>query len=177
MVGVAVSLVVSVIGIVTAGPLFHVVDHDRLAVWAPGWLYSAGVIAVGVGLHIFLKRWTTLAMMVLLVMLNFTTSGGIYRPDLQNGFFGGLHSFRTGAGFLEGARSILYFDGGAGLGGHVPTLALWLLLGGAVMACAALHEKRGRAAVWREASAGASMQTSAEAVEEMEEETEEAVAV
>ncbi|MFF1904033.1 hypothetical protein [Kitasatospora sp. NPDC058218] len=163
LVGLAVSLAVSVIGIVTAGPVFHVVDHDLAAVWALGWLYSAGVIAIGIGLHSFLKRWTTLTMMVLFVMLNFTTSGGIYRPELQNGFFGGLHAFWTGAGFMEGARSILYFDGGAGLGGHVLTLALWLLLGGAVMVGAARYEKRGPALV------GGRTDAAAEAEEEMEE--------
>ncbi|MFE2727032.1 hypothetical protein [Kitasatospora sp. NPDC059327] len=168
LVGLAVSLAVSVIGIVTAGPVFHVVDHDLAAVWALGWLYSAGVVAIGIGLHSFLKRWTTLTMMVLFVMLNFTTSGGIYRPELQNGFFGGLHGFWTGAGFMEGARSVLYFDGGAGLGGHVLTLALWLLLGGAVMAGAAGYEKRARVLGDRKAAA---------AEEESAEELEEAVAV
>ncbi|WP_395293186.1 hypothetical protein ACF9IK_05955 [Kitasatospora hibisci] len=159
LVGLAVSLVVSLIGIATAGPVFHVVDHDLAAVWALGWLYSAGVVAVGIGLHTFLRKWTTLVMMVLFVMLNFTTSGGVYRPDLQNGFFGTLHSVWTGAGFLEGARSLLYFDGGAGLGRHVLTLALWLLLGGLVMAGAALYERRGRPAP---------LATDAEAEEEME---------
>ncbi|MEE1782018.1 ABC transporter permease [Streptomyces sp. SP17BM10] len=165
LVGLAVSLVVSVIGIVTAGPLFHVVDHDAAAVWALGWLYSAGVILIGIGLHTFLRKWTTLTMMVLFVMLNFTTSGGIYRPELQNGFFGTLHGFWTGAGFMEGARSILYFDGGAGLGGHVLTLAVWLLLGGAAMVAAALYERRGRRPLEGAPDAG----TDAEAEEEMEE--------
>ncbi|MFD5464366.1 hypothetical protein ACFWIQ_16310 [Kitasatospora sp. NPDC127059] len=157
--GLAVSLVVSVIGIATAGPLFHVVDHDRAAIWALGWLYSAGIVLIGIGLHSFLKKWTTLALMVLFVMLNFTTSGGIYRPELQNDFFGALHGFWTGAGFLEGARSILYFDGGAGLGGHVLTLVVWLLLGGAALVAAAMYEGRGRRAV----------ETPVEAEEEMEE--------
>ncbi|MFE7530460.1 hypothetical protein ACFU7Y_32805 [Kitasatospora sp. NPDC057542] len=163
LVGVAVSLVVSVIGIVTAGPVFHVVDHDHAAVWALGWLYSAGIVLIGIGLHSFLKKWTTLALMVLFVMLNFTSSGGIYRPELQNGFFGGLHGFWTGAGFLEGARSVMYFDGGAGLGGHVVTLLVWLLLGGVALVAAAVYEGRGRRPV--------------ETPQEAEEETEEAVAV
>ncbi|MFD0275698.1 hypothetical protein ACFVHB_17590 [Kitasatospora sp. NPDC127111] len=170
LVGLAASLLVSVIGIVTAGPVFHVVDHDLAAVWALGWLYSAGVVAIGIGLHTFFRRWTTLVMMVLFVMLNFTTSGGVYRPDLQNGFFGGLHSFWTGAGFLEGTRSLLYFDGGAGFGGHLLTLALWLLLGALVMAAAALHERRGRSAERRSAAR-------ADLAAEAEEEMEEAVAV
>ncbi|MFG2844991.1 hypothetical protein ACGF12_17740 [Kitasatospora sp. NPDC048296] len=159
LVGVAVSLVVSVIGIVTAGPVFHVVDHDYAAIWALGWLYSAGIVLIGIGLHSFLKKWTTLALMVLFVMLNFTSSGGIYRPELQNGFFGALHGFWTGAGFLEGARSILYFDGGVGLGGHVVTLLVWLLLGGVALVAAAMYEGRGRRPV----------ETAAQAEEEMEE--------
>ncbi|MFD8702319.1 hypothetical protein ACFV1W_06805 [Kitasatospora sp. NPDC059648] len=171
LVGVAVSLVVSVIGIVTAGPVFHVVDHDYAAIWALGWLYSAGIVLIGIGLHSFLRKWTTLALMVLFVMLNFTSSGGIYRPELQNGFFGALHGFWTGAGYLEGARSIMYFDGGAGLGGHVLTLAVWLLLGGAALVAAAMYEGRGRR------SAGASVGTSSEVSVEAEEEMEEAVAV
>ncbi|MER5350069.1 hypothetical protein ABT093_07030 [Kitasatospora sp. NPDC002551] len=145
LVGLGVSLVVSVIGIVTAGPVFHVVDHDLAGVWALGWLYAAGVIGIGIGLHGFLKRWTTLVMMVLFVMLNFTSSGGVYRPDLQNGFFGGLHSFWTGAGFLEGARSLLYFDGGAGFAGNVLVLVLWLAAAGALVTAAALYERRGLA--------------------------------
>ncbi|MFF2148475.1 hypothetical protein [Kitasatospora sp. NPDC058190] len=159
LVGVAVSLVVSVIGIVTAGPVFHVVDHDYAAIWALGWLYSAGIVLIGIGLHSFLKKWTTLALMVLFVMLNFTSSGGIYRPELQNGFFGALHGFWTGAGFLEGARSIMYFDGGAGLGGHVVTLLVWLLLGGVALVAAAMYEGLGRRPV----------ETAAQAEEEMEE--------
>lgn len=52
-------------------------------------------------------------------MLNFTTSGGIYRPELQKGFFGSLHAFWNGAGFVEGACSLLYFDGGAAFAGRV----------------------------------------------------------
>ncbi|GAA2238673.1 membrane protein [Kitasatospora cystarginea] len=146
LVGLVTSLAVSVIGIATAGPLFHVVDHHRVAVWALGWLYSAGIVAVGTGLHTFLKRWTTLTLMVLFVMLNFTTSGGIYEPELQNGFFGALHSFWNGAGFVEGARSILYFDGGAGLGGRVLSLALWFAAGLVMLAVAGVHERRQRAA-------------------------------
>ncbi|SDT20942.1 hypothetical protein SAMN05216371_1544 [Streptomyces sp. TLI_053] len=155
LVGLAVSLAVSVIGILTAGPVFHVVDHDLAGVWALGWLYSAGVIGIGTGLHTFLRRWTTLAMMVLFVMLNFTSSGGVYRPELQNGFFGGLHSFWAGAGFLEGARSLLYFDGGAGFGGHLLTLVLWLAAAGVLVLGAARYERRGRAATSTAVGTGA----------------------
>ncbi|MFH8788601.1 membrane protein [Streptomyces roseoverticillatus] len=137
------SLVVSVFGAVLAGPVFHLADHGLGGLWGMAWAYSAGILLVGVGLHTFLKRWTTLGMMVLFVMLNFTSAGGVYRPELQNGFFAGLHSFWNGAGFVEGTRSLVYFDRN-GLGGHVLTLALWLVAGLAVTAAAWFVETRKR---------------------------------
>ncbi|MEV7320762.1 hypothetical protein [Streptomyces sp. NPDC093970] len=139
-----VSAVVSGIGALLAGPAFHLAHHDLAGVWGMAWLYSAGILFIGVGLHTFLKRWTTLVMMVLFVMLNFTSSGGLFRPDLQNGFFGTLHAFWNGAGFVEGLRSLLYF-GNDGLHRDVWTLVIWLLVGLALTSAAALYE-RARAA-------------------------------
>jgi hypothetical protein len=164
-----VSVVVSGIGALLAGPVFHLAHHDLAGIWGLAWLYSAGILLIGVGLHTFLKRWTTLAMMVLFVMLNFTSSGGVFRPELQNGFFGTLHAFWNGAGFVEGARSVLYFDGD-GLGRSVWTLAVWLVAGLAVTAIAGAYERRGtrRAVVTAEQSP---------AEREVEEEAEEAVGV
>ncbi|MBM7169760.1 hypothetical protein JQK87_15300 [Streptomyces sp. G44] len=142
---VGVSFAVSLIGAALAGPLFHLAHQGLWGVWAMCWLYSAGVLFIGVGLHTFLKRWTTLTMMVLFVMLNFTTSGGLFRPELQNGFFGSLHAFWNGAGFVEGIRSHLYF-GGHDLGAHVWTLAGWLAAGLLCVGAAGLWERRGRVA-------------------------------
>ncbi|MEU1131264.1 hypothetical protein ABZ383_15630 [Streptomyces sp. NPDC005900] len=163
---VGVSFAVSLIGAALAGPVFHLAHQGLWGVWAMSWLYSAGVLFIGVGLHTFLKRWTTLTMMVLFVMLNFTTSGGLFRPELQNGFFGSLHAFWNGAGFVEGIRGHLYF-GGHDLGRHVMTLAAWLVLGLLMTAVAGLWERRRRpapvAAATREA--------------DQEEEMEESVAV
>ncbi|AOR36153.1 hypothetical protein BFF78_38420 [Streptomyces fodineus] len=135
-----VSAVVGGIGALLAGPVFHLAHHDLAGVWGMAWLYSAGILFIGVGLHTFLKRWTTLTMMVLFVMLNFTSSGGLFRPELQNGFFGTLHAFWNGAGFVEGARSLLYF-GNDGLARTVWTLVVWLLAGLVVTGIAALHER------------------------------------
>ncbi|MFF8404353.1 hypothetical protein ACF06P_22325 [Streptomyces sp. NPDC015684] len=139
-----VSAVVSGIGALLAGPVFHLAHHDLAGVWGMAWLYSAGILLIGVGLHTFLKSWTTLTMMVLFVMLNFTSSGGLFRPELQNGFFGTLHAFWNGAGFVEGVRSLLYFDGD-GLASDVWTLVVWLLVGLAVTGLAALYERPRRA--------------------------------
>ncbi|MFI2783883.1 hypothetical protein [Streptomyces sp. ALB3] len=162
------SLVVSLIGAAFAGPVFGLVDHGLGGLWAMAWLYSAGVLLIGVGLHTFLKRWTTLGVMLLFVMLNFTSSGGIFRPELQPGFFGSLHSFWNGAGFVEGVRSHVYF-GGHALGGHLLVLALWFGAGLIVMGAAALAEvKRCREAAGR-ARQAALPRVAAEAEEEMEE--------
>ncbi|MFE7518775.1 ABC-2 transporter permease [Streptomyces halstedii] len=188
------SLVVSLIGVVFAGPLFGLVDHGLAGLWALAWLYSAGILLVGVGLHTFLKRWTTLGVMALFVMLNFTSSGGIFRPELQPGFFGALHAFWNGAGFVEGLRSHVYFDG-YGLGGHVLVLALWFVAGLALVGGAGLAEAGRRRVADRRvadrrvsASEGASSVGASsvgeppegrgrEVEDEMEEEMEEAVGV
>jgi hypothetical protein len=164
-----VSVVVSGIGALLAGPVFHLAHHDLAGIWGLAWLYSAGILLIGVGLHTFLKRWTTLAMMVLFVMLNFTSSGGLFRPELQNGFFGTLHAFWNGAGFVEGARSVLYFDGD-GLGRSVWTLVAWLVAGIAVTAIAGAYERSGARRAVAEAQRS-------RAGREAEEEAEEAVGV
>jgi hypothetical protein len=165
LLAVGMSLVVSAIGAVFAGPLFHLVDQGLAGVWAMSWLYSAGILLIGVGLHTFLKRWTTLGVMVLFVMLNFTSSGGVFRPELQSGFFAALHSFWNGAGFVEGARGHIYFDG-TGVGRSLLVLTLWCVAGVAVMGAAG-YSARG--------SARGSASVPVE--EELEEELEEAVGV
>ncbi|MFI9721019.1 hypothetical protein ACIHFE_15425 [Streptomyces sp. NPDC052396] len=164
----ATSLVVSLIGVMLAKPVFHLVDHGLWGVWGMAWLYSAGVLLIGTGLHTFLKRWTTLGLMVLFVMLNFTSSGGVFRPEMQSGFFAALHSFWNGAGFVEGVRSLVYF-GHAGLSGHLWTLGLWLLAGLVAVALAWGVESR-RTGVTAPAAEAAES-------EEAEEEMAEAVGV
>ncbi|MFF9503333.1 hypothetical protein [Streptomyces sp. NPDC014656] len=177
------SLVVSLIGTLFAGPVFHLVDHGLAGVWALSWLYAAGVLLIGIGLHTYLRRWTTLGVMVLFVMLNFTSSGGIYRPELQPGFFGSLHAFWNGAGLVEGIRGHVYLDG-HGLGGNVLVLALWFLAGILLVTLAGRTEAKrnalaaahgqSRKETKREAEAAAETK---EEREEREEEMEEAVAV
>ncbi|CQR65793.1 Conserved Hypothetical Protein [Streptomyces leeuwenhoekii] len=168
-----VSVVVSAVGALLAGPVFHLAHHDLAGLWGMAWLYSASVLFLGVGLHTFLKRWTTLAMMVLFVMLNFTSSGGLFRPELQNGFFGTLHAFWNGAGFVEGARSLLYFDGD-GLARDIWTLVAWLLLGLLVTAVAAVRERVTAPAA---PAATETARETKETGEEADEEAEESVGV
>ncbi|WP_431037768.1 hypothetical protein ACQYWQ_25435 [Streptomyces sp. P6-2-1] len=177
------SFAVSLIGAALAGPVFHVVSHGLWGVWGMAWLYSAGILFLGVGLHTFLKRWTTLTMMVLFVMLNFTTSGGLYRPELLNGFFGALHSFWNGAGLVEGLRSLVYFDH-VGLSRHVLTLVAWLVVGLLATTAAGLYERRRRRAALAATSepphhhaAARAKNETPEEHEEREEEMDESVGV
>ncbi|MER5728285.1 hypothetical protein ABT084_07970 [Streptomyces sp. NPDC002138] len=173
---VGVSGVVSAIGALLAGPVFHLAHHGLAGVWGLTWLYSAGILFIGVGLHTFLGRWTTLAMMVLFVMLNFTSSGGLFRPELQNGFFGSLNAFWNGAGYIGGLRSLLYF-GNADLSRQLGTLALWLLLGLVLTATAGLVERRRSTGAEDVKEPGAKEQDAKEQDASVEEEMEEAVGV
>nr|WP_194916365.1 hypothetical protein [Catenulispora rubra] len=75
---------VSAIGAALAGPVFHLAHHSLAGVWGLTWLYSASILLIGMGLHPFLKRWTTLVMMVLFVMLNFTSSGGLFQRSWKS---------------------------------------------------------------------------------------------
>ncbi|OIV36061.1 hypothetical protein BIV57_18310 [Mangrovactinospora gilvigrisea] len=140
----AVALVVSGLGALLAGPVFHLVDHDLAGVWAMALVYSLAVVSIGVGLHAFLKRWTTLIVMALFVMLNFTSAGGVFPPYLQNGFFGALHSFWIGSGFVEGVRNLLYFDGTVGIARQLATLLIWLAAGVLALCAAGLAERAAR---------------------------------
>ncbi|WP_374194270.1 hypothetical protein [Streptomyces sp. N35] len=175
------SFVVSLIGTAFAGPVFHLVDGHLWGLWGMAWMYAAGILFLGIGLHTFLKRWTTLGVMVLFVMLNFTSSGGIFRPELQNGFFGSLHAFWNGAGFIEGVRSLVYF-GGHDLARSVGTLVIWLAAGLAAVTVAGFVERRRKtteavaASRTPLASGPARAQDAGELAAE-EEEMEEAVAV
>jgi hypothetical protein len=136
------AVVVSTIAVALAGPVFGVIPSSHvIPAWALGLLYSAGILTVGVGLHTFLKRWTTLVVMALFVMLNFTSSGGIFTPDLQSSFFGFLHGFWNGAGIIEGMRGMLYL-GGDEVARRTLTLGGWLVLGLALMTAAAWAERR-----------------------------------
>ncbi|MFJ8820979.1 hypothetical protein ACIREE_04275 [Streptomyces sp. NPDC102467] len=171
-----VSGVVGLIGAAFAGPVFHLAHTGLWGLWGMAWVYSAGILLIGVGLHTFLKRWTTLAVMVLFVMLNFTSSGGVFRPELQNGFFGSLHAFWNGAGFVEGARSLLYFEH-YDLGRYVWTLVAWLAVGAVVFAVAAVAGHRQERALAAAAPVEDMGVKDVEDEEEVEEELEEAVGV
>ncbi len=127
------TAVVAALGTIVAGPVYGIITENHLAIWALAWLYVAGITLVGLGLHPIFKRWTTPLLTMLFVMLNFTSSGGVFQSQLMPRFFSALHGFWNGAAWLEAASSRTYFHG-ADMGRPVLTLVLWALGGLALVA-------------------------------------------
>ncbi|BDZ51966.1 hypothetical protein GCM10025867_42070 [Frondihabitans sucicola] len=125
---VVMSGVVAGIAMTVAGPIFHVIDGHVWGIWTVGWLYSLAIILIGVGLHPILRHWTTAALTLMFVMLNFTSSGGIFAVHLMPGFFAGLNTFWNGAAWLDAAQTIQYFPGHA-FGLDILRLGLWAAVG------------------------------------------------
>lgn len=124
----AVSLVVAGIGVVVAGPIYGVLSGNEWSIWLLGALYVFGIVTIGIGLHPVLGKWTTPVLTMLFVMLNFTSSGGIFQAVLSPALFSGLNTFWNGAAWLEAARALTYFPGEVfGFAGL--RLALWAAAG------------------------------------------------
>lgn len=124
----AVAGVIAAIGVIVAGPIYQVVDGNQWGVWLLAWLYAFGIISIGVGLHPALGKWTTPALTGLFVMLNVTSSGGVFPSSLMPPLFAGLNSFWNGAAWLDAVQSLLYFPGRA-FGFDGLRLALWATAG------------------------------------------------
>ncbi|OIH98338.1 hypothetical protein BIU92_13890 [Curtobacterium sp. MCBA15_003] len=152
VVGLATSGVVAGIGVVVAGPVYGVLTTHQWQVFLFAWLYDAVIVALGVGLHPLLGRWTTPVLTMLFVMLNFTSSAGIFQPAFQPGFFAALNTFWSGAAWLRAAQDLQYFPG-ASLGRSGLVLGLWFAA--AVLLCVLVHglvARRARIAREREVS-------------------------
>jgi hypothetical protein len=187
LLAVAAGGVVAGLVTVVAGPVYGALPHSAAAIGLLAWVYTTAVVLIGVGLHTFLGRWTTLSLVTLFVMLNFTSSGGIFAPSLQPGFFAALHSFWIGSGLVEAGRDLLYFPG-LGIGHDVAILLLWLAAGLVLVAVAGAVERRRAATSARpaaqsatpaaedDAAAGGAAADGANKEDAAEEELEEAVA-
>jgi hypothetical protein len=97
-------------------------------IWLVSVLYCASVLFIGVGLHPIVGRFATLAYSAIFVAFNFTSSGGVFNTELQPGFYGWLHSFWIGAGYVESLRHIMYFPN-LSSSGPMGILFSWLVVG------------------------------------------------
>ena len=104
-------------------------------------LYALATMLFAIGLHPFIGRFTTLAMVTIFVGLNFTTSGGVFAPALQPKFFAVLHDFWIGAGLNEASRNLAYFPE-VSSAGDIGKIIGWLVVGAALVGIVALRDRR-----------------------------------
>lgn len=150
LLGILVAGVIALVGTVVAGPVIGAVHGHLVELGLIAWLYVSGVVLFGSALHAFFGRFTTSVLVTLFVMLNFTSSGGVYDARLQAGLFSGLANVWTGSAFLRTTRGLLYRHG-AGMGSGLTVLCCWLAIGLVLVVVAARVTHRRAAA----AAAGA----------------------
>lgn len=121
--------------------VFNMFGGHGPAIWALSVLYSVTVLAIGVGLHPLVGRFCTLLFSVVFVALNFTSSGGVLRPEMQHGFYGWLHDFWIGSGMLDAMRHTVYFPDSP-LAHALWILFGWFAFGLFCLLMAALNERR-----------------------------------
>ncbi|QXQ10118.1 hypothetical protein [Paeniglutamicibacter sp. Y32M11] len=124
--------VVSTIALVISGPIYGVLTHSLADIWLISWLYTTAITTIGMGLHPILRHWTTATLTLCFVALNFTSSGGIFMPEVQPGLFAALNAFWNGAAWLHAVQTLTYFPS-EGIGLDILKLALWLIAGIALM--------------------------------------------
>ena len=131
-VALASSAAVAGMGVVIAGPVYGILENGLGSIWLLSWLYVSTITLLGVAMYPMLRKWTTPTLTLLFVMLNFTSSGGIFTSETLPPFFAALGSFWNGAAWLHAAQSMVYFPGQAfGMDGL--KLTLWLAAGAALL--------------------------------------------
>ncbi|MCC3265299.1 hypothetical protein [Arthrobacter gengyunqii] len=120
------SAVIAGIGVIIAGPIYGILENGLWSMWLLSWLYVTTIALLGVALHPVLRKWTTPTLTLLFVMLNFTSSGGIFTAETLPPFFAALGTFWNGAAWLHAAQSMVYFPGQS-FGADGLKLALWLV--------------------------------------------------
>ncbi|WP_121866099.1 hypothetical protein [Glutamicibacter nicotianae] len=122
------AAVVATIAVIIAGPVYGIIESRFTGIWLTSWVYAAGITLLGLGLHPLLRHWTTPALTLCFVALNFTSSGGIFQPQMQPGFYGALNTFWNGAGWLHAVQTLVYFPEQS-IGMDILRLILWLVPG------------------------------------------------
>ncbi|MFT3716933.1 MAG: hypothetical protein QM774_13615 [Gordonia sp. (in: high G+C Gram-positive bacteria)] len=162
------SVVVPAVVTGIAAFVYHALLSAGWAIFGLGIPYTLAVILTVAGLHIIIGRFTTLVTVTLFVALNFTSSGGVYAPELQPRFFAALHDFWLGAGYNEAARNLMYFPN-VGIAADLWKVFGWVIGAGVLVAAAAVYERR-KAAHDGTPAAPASHELNAEQYEELVEE-------
>ena len=126
------AAVIASIAVIVSGPIYQIIQNHYASIWLISWTYAVSIIMLGMGLHPMLRHWTTPVLTMCFVALNFTSSGGIFQPAMQPGFFGALNTFWNGAGWLHAVQTLVYFPG-QGIGMDILRLIVWLVPGAALI--------------------------------------------
>lgn len=126
------SAVIAGMGVIIAGPVYRILEHGQWSIWLWSWFYVMTITLLGIALHPVLRKWTTPTLTLLFVMLNFTSSGGIFTAETLPPFFAALGTFWNGAAWLHAAQSIVYFPGQS-VGVDGVKLGLWLAAGAVLL--------------------------------------------
>ena len=105
----AASIVVATIDFLIARYAMSMFIGHEWALWGLALLYAWTIMALSMGLHSVLGRWSAMTFSALFVALNFTSSGGVFEPFMQPAFFGWLNNFWVGSGFIQATRQVIYF--------------------------------------------------------------------
>lgn len=130
VIGVGVLMPVLTIGVGVT--IFGMFASHSMEILAVSIAYCTTVTACTVGLHPLIGRFSTLVFNALFVAVNFTSSGGVFPPSMQPGFFGWLHEFWIGAAFVDLTQYLVYFPQAD------PKHAVWIFLGWALAALLSL---------------------------------------
>lgn len=142
--GLVMAVVITSIAMAVAVGVLGMFTGHVLEVGAVTLLLCATIMTLGIGLYPILGRYSTLVLATVFVALNFTSSGGIFEPALQPGFFGLLNQFWVGSGYIQAITRLQYFPE-TSLWGPMLNLLAWTVVAlVAVGVGAALDRRRHR---------------------------------
>lgn len=141
LIGLGATVVITTVMTAIASIAFGMFPGDRLAVWGTSMLYVSAIMAIAIGLHPLLGRFSGMVFSAMFVAFNFTSSGGVLPPSLQGGLFDWLNQFWIGSGFISAVQRIVYFPD-APLHEPFEKLMLWLLGGAICVAISSVMERR-----------------------------------
>ena len=132
LISVAVSFVIAALVTIVVADIMQAIPGHRWGVLMLSWLYVSTISLLGVALHPILHRWTTPFLVMCFVMLNFTSSTGIFSAHTAPAFFQGLSTFWNGAAWLRAVQTLVYFPGQP-FWWDILRLGLWFVVVGGLM--------------------------------------------
>ncbi|MEJ2866237.1 carboxypeptidase-like regulatory domain-containing protein [Actinomycetospora sp. OC33-EN08] len=126
------------------GQIVAVIALGAVASFTVGLVTTAGVVVLG--------KWALFPCMLIFVFLNIPSSNSAYPAEIVPPFFGALSEVHLGSALVGAVRSILYF-GDVGLGRHLLTMGIWLVVGVVLL---------GAAIAWRDRGSSSSSSSSAQ---------------